>query len=234
VCEPHLFTDYLSIPEKGLVPTKRFPEQLKQAVTAVEHLIAAGVSPRNMQVVGDSAGGNLILQLMSHILHPVPDVPLLQLPVRFQGVYLMSPWISFSSKYGSMATNNDSDCISQSALLYWGATVLNGVPESMRHYLEPVEGPDDWFKGISTLTDRLLISAGDAECLRDDIVIMAKRLEVAWMESNGDSPVRRENFQFILQEHGVHDDPHLDFLLGSKSTSSISGTIVDWVGKGFT
>ena len=187
-----------------------------------------------MQIVGDSAGANLILQLLSHILHPVPEVPPFALPCPLRGVYLMSPWVSLSSLGSSGIANDQSDCISRVGLLYWGSFVLDGIPESMRHYLEAGKTPDNWFEGIAGLTDRLLVTAGDAECLRDDIVVTAKKLESAWAQSlEGSSKSRLAEMKFILQEHGVHDDPHFDFLLKEPKLSSLSWEIVDWVAKGF-
>ncbi|KAJ7671751.1 hypothetical protein B0H17DRAFT_194330 [Mycena rosella] len=52
-----------------------FPTPLDQARLALEFLIAAGVKPANLQITGDSAGGKLVLQLFSQMLHPRSDVP---------------------------------------------------------------------------------------------------------------------------------------------------------------
>ncbi|TFK59721.1 hypothetical protein BDN72DRAFT_965955, partial [Pluteus cervinus] len=42
-----------------LVPNAVFPTPLQQAVRALEHLQTCGIQPQNLQLAGDSAGGNL-------------------------------------------------------------------------------------------------------------------------------------------------------------------------------
>ncbi|KAF8903607.1 Alpha/Beta hydrolase protein [Mucidula mucida] len=56
-----------------LHPEATFPTPLREATAAVDHLINSGVAPKNLTLIGDSAGGNLILQLFSHILHRHPS-----------------------------------------------------------------------------------------------------------------------------------------------------------------
>ncbi|KAG5338971.1 hypothetical protein C0989_005470, partial [Termitomyces sp. Mn162] len=205
------------------VPTATFPTQLKQAVLAVQHLISMGVEPQNIQLTGDSAGGNLVLQLLSHMLHPVTDVPRLTITAPFSGVYLMSPWVSLTGKTGSMITNDDSDSVGIKALTYWGRIVLDGVPEKYRSYLEPYYAPEDWFMDLSTVVRRVFVTDGDAECLRDEIAAVADHLGK-----------KHPRMQFILQKHGIHDDPYFDFLLWpQKVQNDLTPLILDFFASGF-
>ncbi|KAG5717954.1 Meiotically up-regulated gene 180 protein [Termitomyces sp. T112] len=205
------------------VPTATFPTQLKQAVLAVQHLISMGVEPQNIQLTGDSAGGNLVLQLLSHMLHPVTDVPRLTITAPFSGVYLMSPWVSLTGKTGSMITNDDSDSVGIKALTYWGRIVLDGVPEKYRSYLEPYYAPEDWFMDLSTVVRRVFVTDGDAECLRDEIAAVADHLSK-----------KHPRMQFILQKHGIHDDPYFDFLLWpQKVQNDLTPLILDFFASGF-
>jgi hypothetical protein len=46
---------------------------------------------------GDSAGGNLALGVLAHVIKPHPDVPLIARgeaggEKRFKGVFVLSPW----------------------------------------------------------------------------------------------------------------------------------------------
>jgi len=95
----------------------------------VKHVLASGVQPKNLQIVGDSAGGNLAVQLLSHILHPFDGVPLLAPPSPIRGVYLMSPWLSLSGATESHLTNDKADVIAAGTFAYCGRKVLAGVPE---------------------------------------------------------------------------------------------------------
>ncbi|KAK0209926.1 hypothetical protein IW262DRAFT_1281103 [Armillaria fumosa] len=76
-----------------LLPNNSFPTQLCEAQAAISTLLTAGAKPHNITLAGTSAGGNLILQLLGHILHPLPSVSPVP-EVCFRGVFLMSPWVS--------------------------------------------------------------------------------------------------------------------------------------------
>ncbi|KAG6844167.1 hypothetical protein H0H87_009286 [Tephrocybe sp. NHM501043] len=201
----------------SLHPTATFPTQLKQAVLAVQHLLDSGVAPQNIQLTGDSAGGNMIFKLISHILHPVPSVPRLTLSSPFSGAYAMSPWVNLTSDTGSMITNGDSDVIGREALIYWGNIVLNGVLEEYRPYLEPYYAPEDWFANMSSVVKRVFITAGDAECLRDSIVVFADRVAK-----------QHPAVQFLLQKHGVHNDPFFDFMGSGQVRGELTPPILDF------
>ncbi|KAG6880984.1 hypothetical protein C0993_003348 [Termitomyces sp. T159_Od127] len=156
------------------------------------------------------------------MLHPVANVPRLTLSAPFSGAYPMSPWVSLTGKTGSMLTNGDSDVLGIEALSYWGRIVLDGVPEKYRPYLEPYYAPENWFADLSTIVRRVLITAGDAECLRDDIVVFADRLRKKFPE-----------LQFVLQDYGVHNDPYFDFLWPEKVKGVLTPMILDFFMAGF-
>ncbi|KAI0265808.1 Alpha/Beta hydrolase protein [Gloeopeniophorella convolvens] len=61
--------------EYSMAPQAQFPIQLRQANAALTHLLEHGAHPSNIVLCGDSAGGNLALQAISHILHPLPNLP---------------------------------------------------------------------------------------------------------------------------------------------------------------
>lgn len=49
----------------ALVPENPFPNQLYQAFAAVQHFLDAGTSPSKLILAGDSARGNLALQIIA-------------------------------------------------------------------------------------------------------------------------------------------------------------------------
>ena len=69
---------------------------------------------------------------------------------------------------------------------------------------------------------RVLISAGELEFLRDEIVHYGKRVEEYLKDTT-----------IIIQENGIHDDPLLDLLVGEKSLGSLTPKILDWLEEGF-
>ncbi|KAF8064398.1 Alpha/Beta hydrolase protein [Lyophyllum atratum] len=211
-----------AIVQYSLVPTAPFPTQLKQVVLAVQHLISQGVHPQNIQVTGDSAGANLALQLFSHLLHPVPSVPRLTLSAPLRGANLISPWVSLTSKTGSMLSNDSSDVIGIKCLTYWGREVLDGVKEEHIPYLEASKAPEGWFDGLPEVVDRVLITGGDAEALRDTIVVFADRMCRVHPRA-----------EFILQKYGVHNDPYFDFFTMERNKGEVTPRILEWFEAGF-
>lgn len=206
----------------ALFPAATFPTPLRQAVLALEHLISSGVRPENIQIAGDSAGGSLALQLVSHMLHPLDSVPRVTLSRPIGGMYLMSPGVSFSGHGGSLLSNEGNDVTSAKRLTAWGSRLLEGIPDTQRHYMEAFRAPDLWFQNGKTAVDRVLITAGELEVMRDEIVVFADR----FCREHGD-------VQFVLQKHGVHIDPIFDFFTGETAIGEVTLLLWDWLATGF-
>lgn len=201
----------------AILPTAKFPTQLVQAVEALQHVIASGCSPQDVYIVGDSAGGNLALALLSHMLHPVESVAPYPPTSRIGGVFLMSPWVSLTGDTGSHLANDSSDIVGAKTLAYCGRKALEGVPDSLRVYLETLKVPDTWFRGIDELVSRILVTAGAAECLRDDIIQVSHKLSK-----------NHDKVKLIIQENGVHNDPFFDFFVGEMNLGDLTPKIIDW------
>jgi len=207
----------------ALVPDAMFPVQLKQAVLSIQRLITLGYEPNNILLVGDSAGGALIHQVLSHLLHPVEDVPKLTLSSPLGGVYMMSPWTRLVRGEGSRLHLNDrkGDVVVSSTGTYWGSKVLHGAKPSAIPYLDAANVPKDWLQGVDKCVKRMLISAGDLEILRDAIVDYGKHVGEYLKDTT-----------IIVQENGIHDDPFLDFVVGEKKLGSLTPKILDWLEEG--
>ena len=207
----------------ALVPAATFPTQLTQVVLAVQHLLSTGLAPHNIQLMGDSAGGNLILQLISHILHPVADVPTLSLASPFGNALLISPWVCLSPKVeGSVVTNSKKDLMGIPAALHFPGFVRENTPGSGHLFLDQVNAPEGWFDDIAKVASKVLITAGDDESMRDTITVVAKRICEVHPEAT-----------YIVQENGIHDDPAIDFVVPTpKMIGSLTPKIVDWLASG--
>ena len=68
----------------------------------------------------------------------------------------------------------------------------------------------------------MLISAGDSELLRDEIVYYGKRVEEHLKVT-----------MIIVQENGIHGDPFFDLLVGVESSGSLTPAILNWLEEGF-
>ncbi|PPQ93407.1 hypothetical protein CVT25_004724 [Psilocybe cyanescens] len=206
-----------------LVPDATFPTQLKQTVAAVQHLVNSGVHPENIQLVGDSAGGILFHQLLSHILHPVDGVPTLTFSAPLAGAYMMSPWTLLTDDPIVHTNEGRGDILGVRTGLYWGSKVLEGVPESAWPYVNLHSTPEDWLEGCNDIVKRILISAGEAEILRDPIIQYSKKLEK-----------HHKNASLFIEEHGIHDDLLMRFLVGDKDLGKLAPFLVNWLDEGFS
>ncbi|KAJ7153525.1 Alpha/Beta hydrolase protein [Mycena crocata] len=207
----------------SLGPVATFPTPLKQARLALEFLLAAGVKPQNLQLVGDSAGGNLILQVLSQMLHPRDGVPEIHLSAPLRGAYLISPWVSLNTESKSHTENDGLDFLTKQTLGEWGREVLSGVPEADRAFVDVVRAPEWWFKGVDRLVDRVLITAGAAEILRDDIVVFGEAFKK-----------HHANTELVVQKNGLHEDMYLDFVFKEDKVGSLTPLSVEWLAAGFT
>ncbi|KAF8638471.1 hypothetical protein AX17_002182 [Amanita inopinata Kibby_2008] len=215
----------IAILNYSLVTSKPFPTQLRQAVSALEYLTSvANVPTHKIQIAGDSAGGSLALALVSHMLHPLDDIPRLSISQPFRGMFLMSPWVSLTGDTGSHFTNNETDITSQHLLQTLGAMALTGVQEHQIPYIQAASAQEGWFKGATSCVDRFLITTGDKECLHDDVVVFAK----AFCKENGPAVT------FVEQPDGVHNDPFYDFMVSEPKLGVLTPLIVDWLVEGFT
>ncbi|KAG7289921.1 hypothetical protein NEMBOFW57_006298 [Staphylotrichum longicolle] len=96
-----------------LAPGFKYPHQLCQAAAALNHLLRTGIAPQDLLFGGDSAGGNLAVQLLYHISYPMPDVEPVRLGGRkIAGVFAVSPWVSGNTDTRSFHDNDGVDMLS--------------------------------------------------------------------------------------------------------------------------
>jgi acetyl esterase/lipase len=132
---PHLLSPALS-------PAAGYPSQFRHAVLAPQHVLKSGIPPTDIVISGDSAGGMLVMQVISQHLHPnhpnpsIPSMPIHAVP--FAGVLTISPLVAFESNAPSFV-NNGGDALSHHTLLYFaGLLRQNSVPT------DPQEVPEEY------------------------------------------------------------------------------------------
>jgi len=181
----------------SLAPEAQFPVQLQQAVHLLRNLVVdKGKTPENVRIYkeigrlsvlkadqhhqiilcGDSAGGNLVLGLLSHLLHPHPSITPLKLPSPLLGAALISPWGDFSTSALSYTRNGFKDSIDASVLQKWSAYFMDGADTD--NYNQPFRAPDSWWIDLNGAVRDVLITAGTDEVLVDDIKAFATKIEV--------------------------------------------------------
>ncbi|KAL6715469.1 hypothetical protein ACLMJK_006430 [Lecanora helva] len=164
-----------------LAPHEIYPHQLRQAVELVQYVFTElKRKPENVTIAGDSAGANLSIAILSHMLHPHPQIPPLNLEQgqKLGAAILLCPWASFSTdarEWPSMGYNASSDYISAPSGNKWSSSFLGG--QISDPYSEPLSADKSWWKGLDGIVEEILILGGGGEVLLDVIRELARRYE---------------------------------------------------------
>lgn len=204
----------------ALTPSSPFPTQLRQASAAVKHLLAKGVSPSNLVIGGDSAGGNLALQFLSHALHPFPGIPP---PPTFSsplaGVLLISHWASFHQDFPSFKQNDKKDNISCETIATFITVSARGIEPGQEPWFEPMASDVEWWRGLGGLVTRMMNTVGEVECLKDPIEEFARtRL----------GP-NVQDLTCLVEKNGVHTDFLCDIAVGQGRDNPAYLDVVSWL-----
>ncbi|KAJ7597595.1 Alpha/Beta hydrolase protein [Mycena floridula] len=207
----------------SLIPEHTFPTQLRQATLAVQHLLQDGVKPQNLQLAGDSAGGNLVYAFLAHCLHLADNVPPMKLSAPLGGAYLMSPWVSLTGDDGYTPANIDKDIYPPRVAAEFGTMFYVGIPENQRWYAEPLKAPTTWFKGLDKVVARVLLTSGGCELFVDHIIALEGRMQEYHPQT-----------QIAVEKNGIHCDPIADFLAGEKKLVGLTSLVVNWLATGWS
>ncbi|KAK2611743.1 hypothetical protein N8I77_005067 [Diaporthe amygdali] len=164
----------VAILQYSLAPEAKYPTQLRQAIAALDHILGQGIAPRDLIVGGDSAGGNLAVQLLHHLSHPKPGLQLLKGDaLRFAGVFLVSPWVSGHTDTVSFRENGLVDMLCASIVSQSEKHVLGDINETDRlkaHPALPLDSDLPWLGNIKHFTESIYITCGHEEVFRDHVL----------------------------------------------------------------
>ncbi|KAJ8077770.1 hypothetical protein PM082_002203 [Marasmius tenuissimus] len=220
--------------EYSLYP-RTFPTQLREMVQALSHVLSTSrASPSNIHLAGDSAGANLIVQFLSHNLHPVPSTevppsPLAEMNQRVRGALLMSPWLSLDETTPTHLQYDTGDLLSAHTLTRGGVFYLEHIKPAHVPYVKVLSAPggDGWFKGIEKVTERVFVTVGGAECLLGDGVQVYERIKAATQGKLG------FDVKIDVEDDAIHEDMLVEFGAGGKKLTGAGLKIVDWLLEGY-
>ncbi|KAK3068185.1 hypothetical protein LTR53_014454 [Teratosphaeriaceae sp. CCFEE 6253] len=207
------------IPSYTLAPQGQYPLQLKQAVEALHWLISVqGKDPGKIVIAGDSAGANLAIAVLSHLLHPHPDVPAIKLREPLAAALLISPWAQFIPNDESIKQYGSSDMIPKPAAQRWSSNYLGSA--KLDKYNHPIDADAEWFAGLDKSVRDILVYGGGAEILIDSIRVFTKTLQQA-----------HPRVELVVQPGAAHDDIILDKVLGYKRKAEGTKVIESWLAQ---
>lgn len=215
-----------------LVPEATYPTQLKEAAAVLANLLTLR-KPSEIIISGDSAGGNLALALLSHLLHPHPEVPTIKIESALCGVLIYSPWASFSTDYPSYS-NVNLDMMSPLVLRKWSAMFLGKAnptnpeadpgPVTGDAYTEPSRNPASWWEGMHSVCEEIFICYGSDEVLLGAIEELETPLKSGWNSGGGDL----SHVVFVKGTREAHNAPIVDAMTPGKGKSSTQVAIEAW------
>lgn len=142
------------------VPNGRFPAAIQDALTFYNYVLRSGVDPRDVILLGDSAGGNIVIALLRYLetSHKLP------LP---GAVMLWSPWVNITEDVPGQYTgchNLGIDYVTTSVLQVGAQKYIpeGGITTEIAPFLSPLRYP---FK----TNVPIFVHAGAAEVFYDEI-----------------------------------------------------------------
>lgn len=144
-----------------VAPENPYPAALEDAVDAYEYLLEQGISPKNIIVAGDSAGGGLTLALIMYLRDKGYELP--------KAVITMSAWTDLTCENASYETNFKNDPLfgnTKDSMIYDSAYI--GAEDPKNPYISPVYGKFNDFPPM-------LMQVGSIEMLLDDTLEVAKK-----------------------------------------------------------
>ena len=165
----------------------QFPLPLRQTAAALDAILQSGVAPEHILIGGDSAGGNLTMQLMGHLLHPFDGVTRINLQEKQQlgGIMLISPGLTIDSNYASFRDNGHHDMVPSDILAIIARYRPEGTAENFARvtaafatgdytnaepYQMPISAPEAWLDGMNKVVKKVYMTVGENEILRDQVV----------------------------------------------------------------
>lgn len=171
------------MPAYALAPHETYPYQLRQAVECLRYvLMDLNRKPENVTLAGDSAGANLTIGVLSHMMHPHEDLPPLELDggAKLTAVILLAAWCSFRTDWPSSQYNAKKDLVSPSVGNRWSGSFLAGKEKDA--YNEPLSAPLGWWNGLKDVVEEIFIAGGGDEILVDPIRELGRQYKARTLE----------------------------------------------------
>jgi acetyl esterase/lipase len=185
-----------------LSPEAVYPQAIGECVEALRW-ITDKYADREVCIGGDSAGGNLVLAMLSHVsghAHPNTEVVKeLKLKKPLKAAIAIAPWTSSDGeKFPEMVTNSYRDVINVWVAVYWLDTYKGGKGKPDDPFTMPETADAGWWSGCKDTVGYVLATAGEMEVLRDPIISWAKKYEEA---------VGKDKFRCVVADNEIHDHP---------------------------
>lgn len=164
------------VPSYSLAPGAAYPTQLRQSVQALRHLLErTGRAPAQVMLGGDSAGGNLVMGVLSHLAHTHPSIPPLDVSEPLAGVVAIAPWTLIGEDHSARDIYSGGDLITPRVDGPWSSAFLGGAPKD--YFNSASVAPQSWLEAFPV--KHVLICGGGSEIMLPAIEDLAQKLKVS-------------------------------------------------------
>ncbi|KAL7938355.1 alpha/beta hydrolase fold domain-containing protein [Trichoderma chlorosporum] len=165
----------------SLSPDAKAPVQLCQAASALSEILKAGFSAKDIVVGGDSAGGNLTMQILHHIIDPHPEACRIALDEPLSAAVLVSPWLTSDVSGSSFQEHGSNDMVSVSIMRFLGASASDDggqkSSDDVGSWAEPLECKGAWMSKLDSVVKQIHITVGGREALADQSEVFVKTMD---------------------------------------------------------
>lgn len=176
----------LFMPEYRLTPEHPHPAQITDALAAYRYMLSTGLDPKDIFIIGDSAGGHLVLMLLQALKAEELSQPALAIG--------LCPWTDIGERGSSLYGNDKYDLVQGYMAVRFGEWLQAGTDYS-REELSPIHQN---YEGLAPL----YLQGGGREVLIDMIRDFAKIANKQGSEIILDVwPEMTHNFQAHGQTH---------------------------------
>ncbi|OOQ91705.1 lipase/thioesterase [Penicillium brasilianum] len=211
--------------EYSLSPEQQYPCQLIQAVAGLRYLLEQElIHPENIILSGDSAGGHLTASLLTHIIHPSPYAPPIDLyGHQFKAVLLVSPWMAMSEEQIKTLPRAPNDFLTRESIVRFSTMFKPGLDEVWSNRCEMQDAVAVWKKLFPTAHEhaicrKAMLAVGTSEVLFDSCVTFGQECigcETIYVDDQSSLDLVREtDFVLAIAPGEAHVQPGMDCALG--------------------
>ncbi|PLB48549.1 lipase/thioesterase family protein [Aspergillus steynii IBT 23096] len=199
-----------------LAPQATYPTQLRQAVEAVRYVLDQDYAPAQILLGGDSAGGNLVGGVLSHLAHTHPAIAPVLLPndAPLAGAVMIAPWVSMNTDYTGEEIDSRGDLITPAVAGPWASAYLGTATRDF--YTDLSTAPTEWYAKFPV--EKVLVCAGGSEILLPIIKEFVEKFSQGF-----------ERVEFCIGEREGHVAPIYNLHLGDQTETAQGKRVKSWL-----
>ena len=196
-----------------LAPHAQYPVQLRQAVECLRHVLQDH-RPENVLLGGDSAGGNLVGGVLSHLAHTHPEIKPVELSGSLKGAVLLSPWTSLDTEFPEdIEIDFSGDLITQYVAEPWAGGYLGSAQRDF--YTDLSRAPAEWYAAFPV--ESMLVCAGGTEIMYPMLEELVKKMREG------------REVEFVVGERECHVAPVYHLYVGENRETEQGKRVKSWL-----